>query len=479
MKLTTTKGLLVALSALAFGLSAGGCSLNGSDKPGFEATDENSGSLGLNLTIGNTELKEVKAVISSTALAADIVKTIPVGGKKSTISILLGGLPAGSYTIALSGKTIDGKIDCSGSASFSITAGSSTGVTVPLACTSDAGRGSVTANGTLNRCPQLTGFLVAPLATDVGESILAESSVTDADAGDEITYAWTATQGTFANPAAANTTYKCTSSGDQTLTLTAKDKGNCVVSSTVSVSCVATAVCGDGNAEADKGEECDPPAPGVCRDNCTKWAQVCGDGAVTAPETCDPPGSATCNSQCQTISCGDGRVDTPAEQCEPPNSPRGAGNCDAACKTIPSVCGNSIKEPGEECDGTAGCLPTCKVDGDVCGTCTSSNCAGVLPDFTVRCTGTTCDALEACMDTSNCAANDVRDCYCGSTAYSSCFLFDAAAPKGACKDIINTMAGSTTPLQVGTVFFDGTTALGALNNVKVCQASSCKSACFN
>jgi len=49
------------------------------------------------------------------------------------------------------------------------------------------------------------------------------ASVTDADTGDTLTYAWAATSGTFADPASATTTYSCASAGTQTLSLSVSD----------------------------------------------------------------------------------------------------------------------------------------------------------------------------------------------------------------------------------------------------------------
>lgn len=481
MKLTTTKKTLAfALSALALSMAAQGCSLSGTDNnstPG--AVDESTGSLGLDLTLSNgAELTSVSATISGSALAAPITRTIQVPGKASTVSALFGGLPAGNYSIAISGTATDGKTTCSGTANFAVAAGQTASVVVPVACTSDVVRGSVGVDGQLNTCAELTFLYAAPLKTDVGGSIAVEAEVHDTD-GSTITYAWTSANGSFADAAAAATTYNCSAPGDQTLVLTVKDGATCSTMQTVNVRCEPTAVCGDGNVETSKGEQCDPPVAGACDANCQTIAVVCGNGMVQTGEDCDPPNGTTCNASCKSIVCGDGNVEG-TEQCEPPNSPRGAGNCDASCKTIPSVCGNGIKEPGEGCDapGDASCLPTCQPNGDLCGTCQTANCNVVKTEKATRCTGTSCDAYNQCLADTQCAKNDVRDCYCGSTPYTSCFLFDANAPVGPCKNIINTMAGSTTPLQVGTVFFDGTTPLGAVNNLEVCSATNCQSTCF-
>lgn len=113
-----------------------------------------------------------------------------------------------------------------------------------------------------------------------------------------------------------------------------------------------------------------------------------------------------------------------------------------------------------------------------CEECTGALCGIVAAEKETRCAAGGCDDYLACVDNSNCAASDVRDCYCGSTPYTQCFLFDASAPAGACKEIINQMAGTTSPIGVGTMFFDAPNQLSAVNNELVCQATKCQAECF-
>jgi len=470
----------IALGALVCGMTVAGCSFNDSGKAdGQGQAADNTGSVGLNLTLSSgAVITSVQAVVSGSALSAPITRTIPVAGNQSTVSALFGGLPAGTYSIALSASTADGKTDCGGTANFTVLAGQTVGVTVPLTCNTDVTRGNVLVNGQFNSCPELTFVYVAPLQTDVGLQMVVEADATDAD-GDTVTYAWTATDGTFVSPSSGDTSYNCSASGDQTLTLTINDGGNCATSLAVDVVCVATAVCGDGNAETAKGEECDPPNGTTCSTNCQDIVVACGNGIVQPGEQCDPANGTTCNAQCKNIVCGDGVVEG-TEQCEPPGTARGLGNCDALCKVIPSVCGNNIIEPGEECEGpgTAACSATCQNTGaSACQVCQGSSCPGPLADQTTRCAGGVCDAYLACQASSGCAASDVRACYCGAVDFTTCFGFDPATPQGPCKAQINNLAGSTTPLQVGTRFFDPSGPLGAVNQVNLCTANNCGASC--
>ena len=118
--------------------------------------------------------------------------------------------------------------------------------------------------------------------------------------------------------------------------------------------CTHTAITSCAN-----GDGC---CPGTCNTNGDNdCAPVCGNNAVEPGETCDPPGS------CPT-SCGDG------DACTDDVLTGSAATCDVAC-SFPSistctsgdgccpggcfadtdgdcipVCGNSVVEPGEECD---------------------------------------------------------------------------------------------------------------------------------
>jgi len=113
-----------------------------------------------------------------------------------------------------------------------------------------------------------------------------------------------------------------------------------------------------------------------------------------------------------------------------------------------------------------------------CQECSEQWCPNPLNDFDASCTGNAqCDTYLSCVNQSSCAEEDVRDCYCGNVEFATCFAFDPAAPQGVCKTITNTMAGATVPLQVGIKYFDATNALGATNQVILCQQQYCASAC--
>ena len=163
-------------------------------------------------------------------------------------------------------------------------------------------------------------------------------------------------------------------------------------------------VCGDGILDPKDGEGCEPPGVGLCDAYCQ--VIVCGNGKIDPGEQCEPPRTASCDPNCQTKHCGDGIVDPVNEECEPPNTPtcdaqcyilRACGNgvvdayageeceppgtatCDATCH-FKGTCGNGVIEPGEECDGQAGCTADCKLLRSVCCDVSGGCLGGAVSD---------------------------------------------------------------------------------------------------
>lgn len=109
----------------------------------------------------------------------------------------------------------------------------------------------------------------------------------------------------------------------------------------------------------------------------------------------------------------------------------------------------------------------------------AASCSGPLADKAARCTAGICDAYDACVESSGCADVDVRACYCGAVDFTVCFdvFSDPSVPQGPCKTQIEQLAGTTTPIQIGTRFFDPTFPLGAVNQVLLCTSNNCSGEC--
>lgn len=173
----------------------------------------------------------------------------------SMISTVIGAIPAGTgASITLSAKSVDGATQCGGSASFNVTAHTTTAVSVHLTCHEAARTGSVLVNGSLNVCPVIDGVSANPSEVLVGSSVGLTVTAHDTDSGPSpLSYHWVASSGTLSDPSLPNPRFTCTSAGPATITLSASDGDpatNCADSSTVTVECTAptsTSSCALGN----------------------------------------------------------------------------------------------------------------------------------------------------------------------------------------------------------------------------------------
>ena len=160
-----------------------------------------------------------------------------------------------------------------------------------------------------------------------------------------------------------------------------------------------------------------------CAGKSNQIAAVCGNSAVEDGEECDPPGVGACTADCtrDTSKCGD-------DLCQYPEGP---SNCIEDCPA--GVCGNELRDDGEECDGrdlggaacqtlgypggTLSCsVATCEFD---VSQCTNPNCGNTLLDDGEECdsanlNGQSCGELGfdgGSLVCSNTCRYDDSDCY--------------------------------------------------------------------
>jgi hypothetical protein len=100
-----------------------------------------------------------------------------------------------------------------------------------------ANAGSLRTQAMTNTCPALTQVAVSPMKASVGGDIDVSVAATDEDGG-PITYSWTGTGGSFADPTAQDTTYTCETAGKQSITVIVSDAEACMITWTAQVDCL-------------------------------------------------------------------------------------------------------------------------------------------------------------------------------------------------------------------------------------------------
>jgi len=183
-------------------------------------------------------INEVRWAIAGNGMAS-MMGTVDISDPNATPSVEVFGLAPGSYTIELEATSEDGESSCRGSAMFDATAGVTTEVAVLLRCPTGERFGGVRVNGMVKICAELTEAVVAPLQTSIG-NVISVGSQAKGEEGDTIEYAWTADSGTFADPSAAATFYRCEETGNHELTVsvTSEQFEHCIDSWSVDITCV-------------------------------------------------------------------------------------------------------------------------------------------------------------------------------------------------------------------------------------------------
>jgi arylsulfatase B len=242
--LTRLGNVPLVVLALAASGPLGGCSREQSSHTGVEQV----GSIGIALTAApGVTLNAVTYSITGNGFT----KTAAIDTSGSpTVSGTIGGIPAGKdYTITLTATSVEGDTTFTGSATFEVTAGGTTSVTIHLNGTGKNGNGSVVVNGTINVNPRIDEVTVTPLTVFVGGSIKLSAAGTDPDSGPSpLSYYWSTTGGVIDNPTGPNATLTSATPGTFTLTLTLSD-GDGIDTATTTVNFVRPSA-GGGTVDA-------------------------------------------------------------------------------------------------------------------------------------------------------------------------------------------------------------------------------------
>ena len=211
-----------ALAGLALiGVLGGGCAGQGTGAPTGEVR------LALSLPDG-TSVSSVTWKVLSATNAVVVSGTLATSGSQRPSFIA--SLPSAvGDTVNMTATTSAG-VTCAGTSDpFDVIAGHAVTVDVDIVCgatATDGGSGTIIVSGTFvpgDHCPVLTTWLISPQAAGAADPIDVTVGASDEDSGDVLSYAWTATAGTFTNAASTTTQYHCGPTGAQTLTVRVSD----------------------------------------------------------------------------------------------------------------------------------------------------------------------------------------------------------------------------------------------------------------
>jgi hypothetical protein len=245
------------------------------------------------------------------------------------------------------------------------------------------------------------------------------------------------------------------------------------------------------------GDDC---CPGKCNsDNDPDCSSSCGDGIVqeSSGETCEPETTTPCKAS--DADCDD------QNPCTVDKLTGGPTNCNSACSNTeitdpvagdsccpdgananidgdcPAQCGNSVREPGEECDGGMGCDASCmltlqpeqrscleKFGDDACGQCSCENCTDT---FLACVDGLDATASTQCSDVLSCA--EVNNCY-GAQCYCGAFC---GLPNGPCRTQIEIAARTTDPVTINQRELDPAYPVGRASLTEMCRRQQCSDVC--
>lgn len=248
--------------------------------------------------------------------------------------------------------------------------------------------------------------------------------------------------------------------------------GNCMTSNDDDCS----AKCGDGIVQEAEQETCEPEPS----------EQADAGASARCPEDCDDNDDCTmdvmsgsamnCNVECDHVAI---TALAAGDSC----CPDGANTLtDADCDP---VCGNGVRERGEDCDAPTGCnaecdigytadqrrcLDTFAITNDACALCECTSCTAnklACFDDSDADRGALCVELQACVRPSGCFD---AECYCGDS-------FGCLAPNGPCVPEVERAAETTDALEIDMRKMNTNYAVGRSWVLDNCVASQCAAAC--
>lgn len=227
-----------------------------------------------------------------------------------------------------------------------------------------------------------------------------------------------------------------------------------------------------GNGVLDEGEACDvaiaPGASGACATTCGAATGCMRDALV----------GEGCQAKCvpieiRTLIQGDGCC---------PGVDGANATTDSDCA---AVCGNGVTEPGEQCDGDAGCDPDCTRPSaselscrgargdDACAACECKHCAEQMLDCVAsgeEAADAQCAAVLECGHEHHCTA---IDCYCGNASLVAC----AISARGPCVAQIQAAAGTSDATVIYQDQMEGDNTVARAAALGSCAKSTCAAEC--
>ena len=285
------------------------------------------------------------------------------------------------------------------------------------------------------QCPSLA-LAISSGEDEVRDNAEVSAGAAASDPASPVSFVWSATAGSFADPGAASTRYRCprsTGTSLQTITVSAS-RGPCTVTQQIVVICAGFTAGGAGS------------------------GGTLGGGAGGAP--------------------GTGDADADADDDPDAGAHTGDGGGDAA---------DAGREGGDASGGflTCGLADSTIDEGESCNRCTLDNCTtleSARRDVPVTdgchhlksdADRVRCEALYCCLRAQHCVVQgDATPCWCGTTAPEACMQGTEPA-NGPCRSEFQAAAGTTDVAQIALEMIDPTLPIGGAVNLATCRASFC------